>query len=180
MDNATRKELEAIREQASKRQVIISLLRERYARLTVDIPYADEIPLRNFSRDALQMAVNLYAEFPRLLAIIDEQEQQMRIEVTLGDKHYNTANQLLEGLIAAQAELGEAWQPIETAPKTNTEILVTNRRSGGSYLVHIVRWYNREGKHGWWGRNNLPEYPTYWQPLPAPPLALAERAGEQK
>lgn len=61
------------------------------------------------------------------------------------------------------------WQPIETAPKDRTEILLY--RDGVVY-------------HGWWGKQSsgrngwihergwfpTASLPTHWMPLPPPPL----------
>jgi hypothetical protein len=57
------------------------------------------------------------------------------------------------------------WQPIETAPKDGTAILVFHNR------MVIEAWYS-----GRWGRFVQSETgghngiaPTHWMPLPAPP-----------
>jgi hypothetical protein len=69
------------------------------------------------------------------------------------------------------------WQPIETAPKDGTEILL-----GNSTWVDLGYWavnLNGEGGEGWtcevvqsWG---MEEYayckPTHWQPAPEPPTS---------
>jgi len=57
------------------------------------------------------------------------------------------------------------WQPIETAPKDGTEVLVyVPRRLGPIY----AEARNVTGNQ-WWGRvlGNL--RPTHWMPLPEPP-----------
>lgn len=79
------------------------------------------------------------------------------------------------------------WQPIETAPKDGTEILIFTTRGiahvgwskyCGAYLESgessggwDVCWNNSDG----W---NDPEFPdaTHWMPLPAPPAELKEGA----
>lgn len=74
------------------------------------------------------------------------------------------------------------WQPIETAPKDGTWILVycpedTNR---GHAVMHTARWMDfyqsaPDWAHGplddYFGsyREGLPSNPTHWMPLPAPP-----------
>lgn len=60
------------------------------------------------------------------------------------------------------------WQPMETAPKDGSHILVW-RDSG----VHLVRW-KRVGDDGFWDEwhvplRNLSIQPTHWMPLPDPP-----------
>jgi hypothetical protein len=64
------------------------------------------------------------------------------------------------------------WQPIETAPKDGTEILL-----GHSEAVFSGWWSkNTDEGEGWTsGQTNIYEdyvaYPaTHWMPLPAPPL----------
>ena len=62
------------------------------------------------------------------------------------------------------------WQPIETAPKDGTEILVCGPlRDGSGVYRDVTRWPN-----GWSGKwpvaymHNSDE-PTHWMPLPEPP-----------
>jgi hypothetical protein len=67
------------------------------------------------------------------------------------------------------------WQPIETAPKDGTGILVN---AGG--FCYAVEW---QEEFGWWSvdDNKLGPFPlrgagpTHWMPLPAPPAALAAK-----
>ena len=70
-----------------------------------------------------------------------------------------------------------SWQPIETAPKDGTKVLLVNRR--GNMAVGL--WQGQELYKGWWlmGGNrpnlffNAPHGPTHWMPLPAPPRCPA-------
>jgi hypothetical protein len=115
MDDATRKELEAI-----KRRVEAATAGEWDEDGTLVLATHEEadasandgedwVTFKTRNNDAdRQLWIHARRAQLRLLAIIEEQERQMRIEITLGDKHYGTANQLLEGLIAAQAELATA------------------------------------------------------------------------
>lgn len=59
----------------------------------------------------------------------------------------------------------QAWQPIETAPKDGTEILLC------SAVIHdIGLCYWHEGMDGWtWGAGNYFRNPLHWMPLPEPP-----------
>jgi len=68
---------------------------------------------------------------------------------------------------AGDATTGQvgAWQPIGTAPKDGTQIIVTN-----GILRLAVRWWHGIG----WsdsGRDTLlwETEPTHWMPLPRPP-----------
>lgn len=67
------------------------------------------------------------------------------------------------------------WQPIETAPKDGTRVLLCDAdgyiacASWDSYW----QWIERGSDYATevWGAGELK--PTYWQPLPAPPTGLA-------
>lgn len=79
-----------------------------------------------------------------------------------------------------------AWQPMETAPRNGTSILV--HLPGSRRPVQEVWWaIAYEGGPGYWstpfgpagrGYTILPESPSHWMPLPAPPLAIIPGAKE--
>jgi hypothetical protein len=52
-----------------------------------------------------------------------------------------------------------SWQPIETAPRDGTDILVWDRG-----LFNIAYWSAEYGR--WYNYAALTYYPTYWMPLP--------------
>lgn len=59
------------------------------------------------------------------------------------------------------------WQPIETAPKDGTQILVPVTIGG---IMNVVSWWSgawREGVNGMKLKND----PTHWMSLPPPPAA---------
>lgn len=68
------------------------------------------------------------------------------------------------------------WQPIETAPKDGTAVLLYSPRMPG---LDIGRWYDERGPSsddpghpdGWFGFIFTPwgTEPTHWMPLPASP-----------
>jgi len=70
--------------------------------------------------------------------------------------------------------MGE-WQPIETAPRDGTEVLIFEARHsfGYDYAVgkFVLRW-DGDTIGGWSNRNSSSAYnhPTHWQPLPLPPV----------
>ena len=73
-------------------------------------------------------------------------------------------------IAAYQAEVGEGWQPIESAPKDGTSILIFCGFSiVGSWVTDGARV-----KNGWsddkQGINPI-FMATHWQPLPEPPKA---------
>jgi hypothetical protein len=76
------------------------------------------------------------------------------------------AAQWLAKEFRAAAPAPSAWQPIETAPKDGTEILVT--REGNGLLTRIVKWAAKPTE-------DYSEQPT--DPRPSPPL-IGEAWGE--
>ena len=76
----------------------------------------------------------------------------------------------------------QQWQPIETAPKDGTNILLVNRAGN----VATGLWQGNGEYEGWWLRGgNRPNTffnhhygPSYWMPLPEPPTeAIREEKG---
>lgn len=63
------------------------------------------------------------------------------------------------------------WQPIETAPKDGTSILVCDARIVD--WVQVVAWDDKGPAPYKWALSDGPNYHverfTHWQPLPAPP-----------
>ncbi len=72
---------------------------------------------------------------------------------------------------ALLAERERKWQPIETAPKDDAEVLLWIPEEEG---VEIGFWRSDAGAwdtyQGW-----LKATPTHWMPLPTPPAAAAIR-----
>ena len=60
------------------------------------------------------------------------------------------------------------WQPIETAPKDGTEIILWESRKGHRWLAfwHVDCWVTSGSAEA--GNYNFPVF-THWQPLPSPP-----------
>jgi len=82
-----------------------------------------------------------------------------------------------------KGDMDNNWQPIETAPKDGTDILV-GWWSAGVWIVRNAWWedgFDIETGEGWWYPNtNLATYkvcpennavngPQYWMPMPKPP-----------
>lgn len=57
------------------------------------------------------------------------------------------------------------WQPIETAPKDGTEILLISRKGRIANGV----WVTANSNAGFWGWPYIFVEPAYWMPLPPPP-----------
>jgi hypothetical protein len=71
------------------------------------------------------------------------------------------------------------WEPIETAPKDGTDILVYNGDWGGKYItankIGVASWSQQvlpNGKSGWIASDDegvMMYKPTHWMPLPEEP-----------
>lgn len=104
------------------------------------------------------------------------------------------ANQLAEEILAiVAAHNQDGWQPIKSAPKDGTEILVYRplAHESGDPIIAIKRTTEKP-MHCW--KQTIPEgadgenytdgacYATHWQPLPTPPEQSApcgvEHGGE--
>lgn len=79
----------------------------------------------------------------------------------------------LEDLVVHLANrYSDGWQPIETAPKDGTRVLLW----GNGFLVMIGAWLEHTGmaylQPTWWS-NGVPIVPppTHWQHLPSAPAA---------
>lgn len=96
------------------------------------------------------------------------------------NKYYNLyRTEAIAVLEAAEAVRPNDWQPIETAPKDGTEIIITN-----GYEIYTARYYEGvvTNNKPWFAKSadgelfndgydheNRPVYmykPTHWQPLP--------------
>ena len=90
--------------------------------------------------------------------------------------HRETAirNRMLQEDIAiAIAEArAQDWQPIETAPKDGSRILVKDRPHGLGMCVASAGWRN-DAPHliEWQVVNDVVAHPTHWMPLPKPPVS---------
>lgn len=86
-----------------------------------------------------------------------------------------------------QGKYGEGWQPIETAPRDGTLILVNNIEPYGYRTdeepMGTARWGTHWIKSGAWMSNGccdgVSNYnPTHWMPLPNPPTTSQQEARE--
>lgn len=62
-----------------------------------------------------------------------------------------------------------SWQPIETAPKDGTEILLFELTFNGAPYMFTAKWDSEDAD---WKCIEFEAYdhnPTYWMPLPEPP-----------
>ena len=74
------------------------------------------------------------------------------------------------------------WQPIDTAPRDSSRVLVANKNSYGEWRVHEAWWAipydGAPQEYGWWCHDGdgcllddsiHPCGATHWMPLPSPP-----------
>jgi hypothetical protein len=62
--------------------------------------------------------------------------------------------------------MSSIWQPISTAPKDGTRILIFEAQLGTAGIVRVSRWRDDTIPNGWTGAENAP---SHWLPLPVPP-----------
>lgn len=60
-----------------------------------------------------------------------------------------------------------AWQPIETAPRDGTAILVPDDAWG----TMPVRWVARQERGAWQTHGAYERHPAWWMPIPPKPHA---------
>lgn len=76
----------------------------------------------------------------------------------------------LKALEGAGMVIEQGWQPIETAPRDDTQVLVWSKPEDG--FSHVQRRIDR-WRNGNWYHSRLAMPPTHWRPLPAPPAMLS-------
>jgi len=90
--------------------------------------------------------------------------------------------QLRENLIEDAIAAYEAalWQPIETAPKDGSFVIVASSDSSFGWVRGFARWASVAGIDGWisYGAFDPPGnlglgHPTHWRPIPVPPTSGA-------
>jgi hypothetical protein len=86
-------------------------------------------------------------------------------------RFWNTSDAMCAAWQASRTAALE-WQPIETAPKGGTLILVGSARDGytteAQFDTEREEWW--EVNTHWTDATGDPLYPTHWMPLPAPPV----------
>jgi hypothetical protein len=92
---------------------------------------------------------------------------------TQGEREDFCLLRIVRGEAVSMGEQG--WQPIETAPKDGTRILVFAKWMGGS--ERAVVWWGPDARdnfsdgiwHAGFATTYVPEVVTHWMPLPEPP-----------
>ena len=85
----------------------------------------------------------------------------------------------LDAFLLSVSPQPEGWQPIETAPKDGTSVLIVMER-GGRRFVGEAHYLDRDDSDcGWWWAGEYPgsyhasmigDPVTHWMPLPAAPV----------
>jgi len=88
-------------------------------------------------------------------------------------------NEIVAKLKAENERLkwAQTWQPIESAPKDGTFVLVIDSEYGDHSGAFVARY--TEAFSGCWLTSHTPHVvcPTHWMPLPTPP-AIAKARGD--
>ena len=107
------------------------------------------------------------------LAIILESERE-------GATPFSMTQAVLSALNEAGCVVEQGWQPIETAPKDGTRILLFVPPYGASTGHYSPARSNWGEKASLWIAHavlNKEAAPTHWMPLPEPPLTAAQGDG---
>ena len=92
----------------------------------------------------------------------------------------------LQALRPGSTGESDGWQPIETAPKDGTEILLygpgvllSDGRTSMYARAQHVGWAHEVDGHLEWATRDpsVTCRPTHWRPLPSPPSAMLAAAG---
>ena len=85
-------------------------------------------------------------------------------------------NQLLASEDYSAPE-GNTWQPIETAPKDETQILTAGSEIEIAYWQEFTDTGKAKGwRDGWFNLSGYYIHPTHWMPLPEPPTKEEQSA----
>ena len=129
-------------------------------RARINPQYYDQIGTESYERNQCVMA----------LEYLREENERQRFDILAMNQSLDLLREENERL-KADAGLIE-WQPIETAPKDGTDILVMTGET-----MHVVRWINIHGDFDYWAVDDNKhgpftlrgKAPTHWMPLPEPP-----------
>ena len=129
-------------------------------RARINPQYYDQVGTESYERNQCVMA----------LEYLQQENDRQRFDIL-------AMNQSLDLLREENERLREdaeryRWQPIETAPKDGTDILVMTGET-----MHVVRWINIHGDFDYWAVDDNKhgpftlrgKAPTHWMPLPETP-----------
>ena len=129
-------------------------------RARINPQYYDQIGTESYERNQCVMAMEY----------LQQENERQRFDILAMNQSLDLLREENERL-KADAERIE-WQPIETAPKNGTDILVMTGET-----MHVVRWINIHGDFDYWAVDDNKhgpftlrgKAPTHWMPLPEPP-----------
>lgn len=129
-------------------------------RARINPQYYDQLGTESHERYQVVMA----------LEYLREENERQRFDILAMNQSLDLLREENERL-KADAGLIE-WQPIETAPKDGTDILVMTGET-----MHVVRWINIHGDFDYWAVDDNKhgpftlrgKAPTHWMSLPEPP-----------
>jgi hypothetical protein len=110
-----------------------------------------------------------------LIEMVDYRDKRIKeLDLMLKNTERHLANEAtLHAEAAKQLEQVREWQPIETAPKDGSEVLVCGWNVCGGVkkqVVRVGRWSSNCWQTG--HAYNGFMYTTHWMPLPDPPEAI--------
>ena len=116
------------------------------------------------------MAFHRCSEYDAEVRRLREENERQRFDILAMNQSLDLLREENERL-RKDAERIE-WQPIETAPKDGTDILVMTGET-----MHVVRWINIHGDFDYWAVDDNKhgpftlrgKAPTHWMPLPETP-----------
>ena len=129
-------------------------------RARINPQYYDQIGTESYERHQCVMAMEY----------LQQENERQRFDILAMNQSLDLLREENERL-RNDAELSE-WQPIETAPKDGTDILVMTGET-----MHVVRWINIHGDFDYWAVDDNKhgpftlrgKAPTHWMSLPEPP-----------
>ena len=128
----------------------------------------------------------LEAELSPLRAAVERRAAIRRAKRILEKASPNFVDEATtDAVVVARAllarEQAAGWQPIETAPKDGTDVLLYSPDAISDAMIgHWVDGFGPPGDGGaWWPDNDsarfpIDAWPTHWQPLPPPPALPAK------
>ena len=128
-------------------------------RARINPQYYDQLGTESYERHQVVKA----------LEYLQQENERQRFDILAMNQSLDLLRQE-NGRLKADAELIE-WQPIETAPKDGTDILVMTGET-----MHVVRWINIHGDFDYWTVDDNKhgpftlrgKAPTHWIQLPEP------------
>ena len=129
-------------------------------RARINPQYYDQIGTESYERNQCVMA----------LEYLQQENDRQRFDILAMNQSLDLLREENERLRKGAGRI--EWQPIETAPKDGTDILVMTGET-----MHVVRWINIHGDFDYWAVDDNKhgpftlrgKAPTHWMPLPETP-----------